>query len=261
MIPPRPSAPSPPPKWAAVNQISIAFRYLRGLAQKNPHMALAATLFVAGAILIRNASLATIGGALFGAGASLIGAWVTELNKRRTDAEEKAEREIDARGYLAPELRRTIVRALYIHERASANYVSVSAEQTVSTGDLQRDFVPYMPVLYPTSPQFRDLSGEDAVALVAFYDSLHDLHNLVTDWWQREGQLPANVFNVIVHSAHKSLVAAQECMTRFEIDTRFPPEYSSHPTLSTRISRSLSFEQGAREHQMARQAAKHPENT
>lgn len=144
MNPPQPSTPSPKPKWTGVNQISITFRYLRGLAQKNPHMALAAALFAVGAILIRDTSLATIGGALFGAGASLIGAWVTELNKRRTDAEEKAEREIDARGYLAPELRRTIVRTLYIHERASANYVSVTAEQTVSTGDLQRDFVPYI---------------------------------------------------------------------------------------------------------------------
>jgi hypothetical protein len=40
--------------------------------------------------------------ALFGAGAALLGAWITELNNRRSATEEKSRRQSEARQYLAP---------------------------------------------------------------------------------------------------------------------------------------------------------------
>lgn len=51
-------------------------------------MGLATLLFVIGTVFL-STKLSIISGALFGAGASLLGAWITELNKRRADSEEK----------------------------------------------------------------------------------------------------------------------------------------------------------------------------
>ncbi|MCW0098806.1 hypothetical protein OIV54_32355, partial [Burkholderia pseudomallei] len=160
--------------------------------------------------------LAIISGALFGAGASLLGAWINELNTRRSKAEEKKRSEADARRYFAAELNRIIMRVLYIHERACPNYMAavneyIEVENKFKPNDLQGDFLPEMPVLYPSAPQFRELSGDDATALIAFYDSLHALDGFVTNWWQREGQLPVNIFNQVLHLSERSLALAVVC--------------------------------------------------
>lgn len=227
--------------------LAAALNFVR----KNPHMWLAALLFTIG-ILFLSSEVPTISGALFGAGASLLGAWVTELNSRRSNAEDKAKREFDARRYLAPELNRTIDRVLYIHQRAIPNFSIASLGQKIQTGDLQEDFIPYMPVLYPNAPQFRDLSGDDATALIAFYDSLHTLERFVCDWWQRDGQLSVNIFNMILTHAHQSLVLAETCIQRFELDTLYPPQYESWGTLTSRIDRSKKIADETRQHHMAR---------
>ena len=206
--------------------------------RKSPHLWLSASLF-GGSLLSLHYSVPSLAGALFGAGASLLGAWVTELNSRRSAAEDKARREGDARRYLAPELNRIIERVLYIHRRAIPNFISASCGQPLPR-DLREDFLPYMPVLYPTSPQFRDLSGDDAIALIAFYDSLHAIEKSVNDWWEREGQLPVNIFNMILTFANHSLELAMVCIERFEIEKYFPPKYESWGTLSSRISRSMT---------------------
>ena len=231
--------------------LATALRFIR----KNPHMWLAALLFTEG-IWSLSSQVTTISGALFGAGASLLGAWITELNNRRSDAEGKAKREIEARRYLAPELNRTIERVLYIHQRAIPNFSSASLGQVTSTGDLQEDFIPYMPVLYPNAPQFRDLSGVDATALIAFYDSLLTLEKFVSDWWKRDGQLPVNIFNMILTHAHQSLVLAEACIQRFELDALYPPQYESWGTLTSRIDRSKKIADETREHHMARHQSK-----
>lgn len=207
------------------------------VVQKNPHMWLSALLFIAGIISL-NTNFQMIAGALFGAGASLLGSWVTELNNRRMTTEDKAKREAEARQYLAPELNRTIERVLYIHSRSIPNFTSASVGHSIKPNDLQEDFLPYMPVLYPNAPQFRDLSGADATVLIAFYDSLHTLEKFVSDWWARDGQLPVNIFNMIMKHATDSLVHADLCIKQFELEKHFPPQYESWGTLSSRIERS-----------------------
>ncbi|TAK64184.1 hypothetical protein [Methylobacter sp.] len=235
-------------KLAAVSGLS----YIR----KNPHMALAALLFLAG-IAFLSTKVSTISGALFGAGASLLGAWVTELNNRRSNSEDKARRESEARRYLAPELNRTIERVLYIHQRAiptfsSASIAYAAGEQIVKPNDLQKDFIPYMPTLYPNAPQFRDLTGDDATALIAFYDSLHTLDKFVNEWWEREGQLHINIFNMILTYSDESLRFAEDCIQKFELEKLYPPKYDSWGTLSSRIECSKVSAIQAREYHMAR---------
>ena len=109
-----------------------------------------------------------------------------------------------ARAYLAPELHRTIERALYIHGRALANFICASAENGVKPNDRKEDFLPFRPSLYPTAPQIRDLPPEDAAALSAYYDSLNALSDNVNGWWEREGQLPVNIFNSFLHGVEKA---------------------------------------------------------
>jgi hypothetical protein len=232
-------------------ELDPAIRHIR----RNPQMWLAVVLFCAGSVATAF-RIATLAGALFGAGAALLGAWVNELNNRRSAAEEKSRRQSEARLYLAPELCRTIDRALYVHGRAIPNFTCASAESEVKPNDVKEDFIPYWPVLYPNAPQFRDLPGDDAVALIAFYDSLHSLGDFVKDWWERDGQLPVNTFNMILHRADESLKSALVCVQKFELEKLCPPPYESWGTLSSRIERSISIAADARKHHIARFEAK-----
>jgi hypothetical protein len=196
-----------------MDEISPRLRSTWNYVRKNPHMGLAALLFVIGVVALPT-KLAIISGALFGAGASLLGAWINELNTRRSRSEEKERDEVDARRCLAAELNRTIERVLYIHSCAIPNFICASTENGIKPNDLQEDFLPEMPVLYPNAPQFRDLPGDDATSLIAFYDSLHALDSFVNGWWEREGQLPLNIFNQILHHTKKSLALALVCLPR-----------------------------------------------
>lgn len=207
-------------------------------AQNNPHLALASLLFIAG-VIAGVFGPPTFAGALFGAGASLLGAGITEFNVRRSKELEKLRKQADARRYFSPELKRVIERALYIHERACVGFSCASFDSGVQPNDLQVDFLPMHPVLYPAAPAFGELPPEDASSLIDFYDSLNALEHGVQNWWEREGQLPANVFNSFLHDAGRSLRLALICLERFEIDKNFPPPYESWGTLSSRLERTL----------------------
>jgi hypothetical protein len=161
-----------------------------------------------------------------------------------------------ARAYLAPELNRTIERALYISERARANFICASSENGAKPNDRKEDFFPYRPSLYPNAPQIRDLPAEDAAALSAYYDSLNSLSDHVNDWWGREDQLPVNIFNSFLHDAGKSLTLAKVCIDRFELDRRYPPKHEAIGTLSARIARSFAATADAMKHHIARAEAK-----
>jgi hypothetical protein len=173
-----------------------------------------------------------------------------EQEKQR--AAEKLQRQNEARRYLAPEINRTITRVLYIHDRASANFVCASAEHSVKPNDRKEDFIPHWPVLYPNAPQCQDLAADDAAALVAYYDSLHALADSVNEWWEREGQLPVNLFNVFLHLADKSLELGLICIAKFEVEKLCPPPYEAWGTISSRIERSRVFAADARKHHIAR---------
>jgi len=93
-------------------------------------------------------------------------------------------------------------------------------------------------------------------ALIAFYDSLHSLADFVNDWWEREGQLPVSIFNMILHHAHTSLELALVCVEKFDLETLYPPPYEAWGTISFRIERSLAAEAEARKHHITRYEAK-----
>lgn len=233
-------------------------RLVRGLTREdaarfalaNPQLFASAGLFVAGLATVP--FLPPLAGALVGAGAALLGTWITEWQRRKTADAEKARQQAEARRYLVPELHRTIERVLYIHDRAASKFVGASAGDTSDTGDLKEDFIPYAPVLYPTAPQFMHLPGDEAVALVAYYDSLHSLEKSATDWWERPGQLRVNIFNSILHHADKSLQLALVCIDRFDVEAACPPPYEAWGTLTSRIERARASAAEARTHHLKR---------
>ncbi|WP_028219514.1 hypothetical protein [Paraburkholderia oxyphila] len=104
-----------------------------------------------------------------------------------------------------------------------------------------------MPVLYPNAPQFHDLTGDDAVALVSFYDSLHGIDRLVNDWYDRPTQQKDNIFNVILYNVDQGLQNAQICVTRFEIDALYPARKEVAGVPSKQIERALSQSDKARD--------------
>jgi DNA invertase Pin-like site-specific DNA recombinase len=169
---------------------------------------------------------------------------------------EKMQRQSDARRYLAPELNRTIARALYIHDRACAHFVCASAEHSIKPNDRKEDFIPHWPALYPNAPQCRDLAADDAAALIAYYDSLHSLADSVYEWWGRDDQLPVNIFNVFLHLADKSLELGLICIAKFEVEKLCPPPHEAWGTISSRIERSRASAANARKHHIARFEAK-----
>jgi hypothetical protein len=117
----------------------------------------------------------------------------------------------------------------------------------VPASDFQADFIPHMPVLYPNAPQFHDLTGDDAIALVSFYESLHGLDRLVNDWYDRPTRQKVNIFNVILHNVDQGLEKAQICVTRFEIDAQYPAKHEWVGPPSKQIERALSQSANARE--------------
>lgn len=228
-----------------IKKLTNRLKKLAPFFLKNPQLVLSLILFIIGTFLL-NTKVSTVAGALFGAGASLLGSWVTELNLKHAKKEDSERKEIEAKNFLTPELNRIIERVLYIHSRVIPNFSAASVEyfksptnNPIKPNDLQQDFLPYLPVLYPNVEQFKYLKGEDAVALVVFYDSLHQLEHSVRDWWEREGQLPSNIFLSFMNSAEKSLKFAEVCIDRFDMDKRFPPQYPSWGSLSSRISNSI----------------------
>ncbi len=219
--------------------------------KENPHLVVSVVLFCFGGIALWQ-EVTPLAGSLFGAGGALLGAWITELNKRRTDSENKTKKETDAVAALAPELQRTIERVKYILDRTVANFACESSSNGTKTSDLQADFRPYLPALYPSSPLVRDLTGEKAIALIRYYDSLNELSNLVEDWWEREGQLAVNIFNVLMHAAEKSIRLGLVCVGEFDLEARFPPPYKSWGTLTSQIERSLDSAIKSRQHHLDR---------
>jgi hypothetical protein len=204
--------------------------------------------------------LPTIQANFYGANARLNMSSVDQSSNSASEAHaaiaQSVSRHSEARRFLAPELQRTIDRVLFIHGRAVANFVSHSADTKVKPTDLKQDFIPHWPKLYPNALRVRELAEEDAAALISYYDSLHALNDDVNDWWGREGQLPANLFNTFLHRASKCLRLALICIEKFGLEALIPPPYESWGTISFRINQALKSEEQARNAHLARFEAK-----
>lgn len=223
----------------------------------NPQLWLSVCLVV-GAGIALHYEIPPLAGALAGAAATLFGTWITALNTRRAAAEDAMRKQNDAQKFLSPELFRLIGRALYIHERACVNFICEFMNHDVKPNDKKEDFRPYLPVMYPNAHQFGNLPAKHAYSLVIFYDSLTGLDRFVNDWWQREHQLPINIYNTILHSAHESLEFSLICIEDFNLESMFPPKYPAHSTLKARIVKSLENEAQARANQLARTGGTNP---
>ena len=150
-------------------------------------------------------------------------------------------RQREARKYLAPELQRTIERVLYIHGRAIANFICYSADNGDQAKTTKRKIFFLIGRAYiPTRRRFGSSEVEDAAALIAIYRFLHSPNDHVEDWWEREGQLPVNLFNSFLHDASKSLKIALTCIDKFGLEKLFPPPYEAWGTTSARIRQSLN---------------------
>ncbi|MBD9643594.1 hypothetical protein IB231_08155 [Pantoea sp. PNT02] len=220
-----------------MDRLKSAYRF--GLV--NPHLSLSFLLFSAGAA-IAFTSLPTLAGALIGGGASLLGAWISDLNSKKQKIEEKKLQESAAKNYARPELYRSIENLIRIHSRALVNTgiwadVEINKRPGLITdvGDKQVDFFPILPVLYPNFENLKHIPSSELYALVRYYDSLYELEKFVKNWWEREGQQNYNIYNVILQNAHRSLELALECINIFELDKFIPPRYSGWKPLKFRI--------------------------
>lgn len=213
--------------------------------RRNPHFALSALLFCGG-ILGLACGVPAIAGALFGAGATMLGGWISLINTQQANAAEKSRRESDAKRYLTPELFRVVTRLLFVHQRALANYTCAALGHKMPK-DEKIDFQPIMSILYPNAPQFHNLPGDDAVALVELYDSLYVLTGTVSDWHDRASQPPINIFNAVLHGVDQSLKQAKTCVERFDIDHLYPAKHASVETISHQIDVALTKSNQARE--------------
>jgi hypothetical protein len=243
--------PSTSPLWARYPVIGRIWSALR----ERPQLTVAGIL-VGGGIFALSSQVPALAGALFGAGATLLGTWLTAFNDRRTAIEEKSRRQSEARQYLAPELHRSILRVLYIHERANVNFGAASTAAEIRPNDLKEDFAPHWPTLYPNAPQVHQLAEGDATALIRFYDSLHTLDEFVKEWWGREGQQEVNIFIVIRNTAGESLKLALSCVGQFGLEQLYPPRAAGIATLTSRIEQTLSMADKSTEQHIARFNAK-----
>lgn len=221
-----------------MEELKPDFDALTGWPRRYPQGAAAVLLFVAGVVALRF-DVASLAGALFGAGAALLGGWVTQWNAQRSSAVEKVEREANARRYMTPELRRALERVLHIHNRAIVNF-SAYKLRLQPPDDKKADFVPIRPVLYPTAPQFHDLAGDDALALIELYDSLNEIDKLVCEWYDRDYVGPReNFYNAVLEAADASLDHARVCIQRFDIDAAYPPKNPALGTLLERTNKAI----------------------
>lgn len=210
------------------------------------NLLLAAIVFAVGfvAILTNFPTLqgsTTLAGALFGSGAAFIGAWVAE--KTRTAAEKIAEerRMATARIYFAPELARIVAQQIHSLGRLIPNFTMASVGKPMPRVETWETFKPQRPVLYPTAPQFRDLSETDATSLINFYDSVHGIAELVDRWIEAKTPQEVNSWNVLMQTVQNSLSLGEIAVRRFCPDRQLSPIMPASGTLIQNIERTGSI--------------------
>ncbi|NYH24683.1 hypothetical protein [Paraburkholderia bryophila] len=231
------------------------------LFRRKPNLAMAAISVVVGSAAIlchfpTNESAASLGGALFGAAALFTGAWVAETTKAASEKQDATRRMEAARVYFTPELARVIAQHVYILNRLVANFVSTSMKYE-PPGDPLTAFRPRKPLLYPSAPQFRDLSEADATLLIEFYDASHGIAETVNSWIEGKTALDFNAYNVLMQDVMNSLRLAEAAVESFCPDRQYSPIMPASGTLSERIKSSILQAEGAmKAHQDRAEAAR-----
>jgi hypothetical protein len=222
---------------------------VRSLFRSKPNLAMAAITVAVGCVAIfchfpTKESAASLGGALFGAAALFTGAWVAETTKAASEKAETARRMEAARIYFTPELARVVAQHVYILDRLIANFISASVKQ-VTPGDPLTTFRPRGPLLYPSAPQFRDLSEADATLLVEFYDASHGIAETVNSWIEAKTVIDFNAYNVLMQAVQHSLALAHAAVASFCPARQYSAIMPASGTLSERIEASISHAKSA----------------
>ena len=215
-----------------------------------PHLSLAAIVFASGflAILIHfptQQGSTTLAGALFGAGAAFIGAWVTEKNRTASEKIAEERRMEAARVYFTPELARIVAHQIHVLGRLVPNFSMASVGKPMPQVETWESFRPRRPVLYPTAVQFRDLSEADATSLINFYDSVHGVAEMIDTWIETNTPQEVNSWNVLMQTVHDSLNLGEIAVRRFCPERQLSPIMPASGTLIQNIERTGSMVQTA----------------
>lgn len=226
--------------WSYASRTLAAIRLRVG---RQPHLLAATVVFLLGLAAILSGfptrlSSTTLAGALFGAAASFIGAWVSERNRAIAEQRAKARQMEMARNYFSPELARAIRRHVWILDRLVANFSMTSMDKLMPQTEPWEAFRPMRPVLFPSAPMFRELSDEDAVALIDFYDSLQGVAETIDGWTATAVPQEVNSWNMLMQSVCGGLRLAALAVERFCPDRQFDPILPASGTLIQRIAQA-----------------------
>ena len=221
-----------------------------GWFERQPQLASAAAVFLLGLLAIftglpTRLGSTTLAGALFGAGASFIGAWVAERNRTTAEKNAEARRMEAARIYFRPELARIIGQQVWVLGRLVPNFSMASISKPMPQTEPWETFRPRRPVLYPAAPQFKDLSEADATALIDFYDAVHGVAETIDQWIETKTPQEVNTWNVLMQSVRDSLRLGAIAVERFCLDRELSPLLPASGTLLQNIARTSEAVQRA----------------
>jgi hypothetical protein len=228
---------------------------------KQPHLSSAVIAFALGllAILIgfptRQGST-TFAGALFGAGAAFIGAWVAEKNRGTAEKAAEVRRMEAARVYFTPELARIVAQQIWVLGRLVPNFTMASVGKPMPQVETWETFRPRRPVLYPVAAQFKDLSEGDATALIDFYDSVHGIAETIEFWIETKTPQEVAAWNALMQAVRDSLRLGEVAVRRFCPDRQLGPLLPASGTLIQNIERSASMVQAVLDAHLARHDTK-----
>jgi len=230
------------------------------ILKQSQNLLIAVIVFILGflAILANYPTLegsATLAGALFGSGAAFIGAWVTERNRAVTEKIAEERRMTAARAYFAPELARIIAQQIHILGRLVPNFIMASVGKPMPQVETWEAFKPQQPILYPAAAQFRDLSAEDAISLINFYDSVHGISETLNKWIETMQPQEVNAWNGLMQTVQNNLSVGEIAVRRFCPDRQLSPIMPSSGTLIQNIERTASIMQQALDAHMSRHGA------
>jgi hypothetical protein len=200
----------------------------------------------------------TLAGALFGSGAAFIGAWVADRNRVVSEVTDRALRMEAARLFFVPELARIIVHLIWVIGRCVPNFVMASTGQPMPQVEPWANFRPQRPVLYPVAAQFKDLSEEDAIALINFYDAVQGIEETIEAWVVANTPQDVNAWNVLMQEVRATLRLGLVAVERLCPDRQLSPILPASGTLRENIGRVSANVQAALDAHLARAATRQP---
>jgi hypothetical protein len=149
-----------------------------------------------------------------------------------------------AHDFFTPELARIFARQIAVLGRVVPNFICTSTGQT-PPGDSWASLKPWRPALYPDAPKFQELPAADATSLIAFYDSLHEIGDILDSW--ADSQAPANVnaWNLLMHKVRNNLTVGKNAIRRFCPDSPYSAAMPAAGTLLQEAEREISGAQTA----------------